>query len=110
MDYTDGFKVVEIKFQGDSYNGFYKVTRKGVITVETRKDIPIKPYDKITLGVDECVVQKIQVFQSRCEITCEAVKSSDIIKANKKIGLAAANSPNKNKSKSLNTNPDAAAP
>ena len=85
MDYTDGFKVVEIKFQGDSYNGFYKVTRKGVMTIETRKDIPIQPYDKITVGVDEVIVQKVQVFQSRCEITCEAVKSSDIIKANKTL-------------------------
>ena len=85
MDYTDGFKVVEIKFQGDSYNGFYKVTRKGVITVETRKDIPIKPYDEITVGVDQVIVQKVQVFQSRCEITCEAIKSSDIIKANKTL-------------------------
>ena len=85
MDFTDGYKVVEIKFQGESYNGFYKVTRKGVITVETRKDIPIKPYDKITIGVDEVIVQKVQVFQSRCEITCEAIKSSDIIKANKTL-------------------------
>ena len=85
MDFTDGYKVVEIKFQGESYNGFYKVTRKGVITVETRKDIPIKPYDEITVGVDQVIVQKVQVFQSRCEITCEAVKSSDIIKANKTL-------------------------
>ena len=85
MDYTDEFKVVEIKFQGESYNGFYKVTRKGVITVETRKDVPIKPYDKITIGVDEVIVQKVQIFQSRCEITCEAIKSSDIIKANKTL-------------------------
>ena len=85
MDYTDGFKVVEIKFQGHSYNGFYKVTRKGVITVETRKDVPIKPYDKITIGVDEVVVQKVQVFQSRCELTCEAVATSDIKKAHKTL-------------------------
>ena len=85
MDYTDGFKVVEIKFQGQSYNGFYKVTRKGVITVETRKDVPIKPYDQITIGVDEVVVQKVQVFQSRCELTCEAVAKSDIKKAHKTL-------------------------
>jgi bifunctional DNA-binding transcriptional regulator/antitoxin component of YhaV-PrlF toxin-antitoxin module len=85
MDYTDGFKVVEIKFQGQSYNGFYKVTRKGVITVETRKDVPIKPYDQITIGVDEVVVQKVQVFQSRCELTCEAVATSDIKKAHKTL-------------------------
>jgi len=85
MDYTDGFKVVEIKFQGESYNAFYKVTRKGVIIVETRKDVPIKPYDQITIGVDQVVVQKIQVFQSRCELTCEAVATSDIKKAHKTL-------------------------
>ena len=85
MDYTDGFKVVEIKFQGESYNAFYKVTRKGVIIVETRKDVPIKPYDQITIGVDEVVVQKVQVFQSRCELTCEAVATSDIKRANKTL-------------------------
>ena len=38
MEYTNGFKVIEIKFQGESYNGFYKVTRKGVVTVETRSE------------------------------------------------------------------------
>ena len=85
MDYTDGFKGVEIKFQGESYNAFYKVTRKGVIIVETRKDVPIKPYDQITIGVDEVVVQKVQVFQSRCELTCEAVATSDIKKAHKTL-------------------------
>ena len=85
MEHTDGFKVVEIKFQGESYNGFYKVTRKGVITVETRKDVPFKPYDVITIGVDEVVVQKVQVFQSRCELTCEAVATSDIKKAHKTL-------------------------
>ena len=85
MEFTDGFKVVEIKFQGESYNAFYKVTRKGVIIVETRKDVPIKPYDQITIGVDEVVVQKVQVFQSRCELTCEAVATSDIKKAHKTL-------------------------
>ena len=85
MEFTDGFKVVEIKFQGESYNGFYKVTRKGVMTIETRKDVPFKPYDEITVGVDQVIVQKVQVFQSRCEITCEAKATSDIIKANKTL-------------------------
>jgi hypothetical protein len=85
MDHTNGFKMVEVKFQGESYNAFYKVTRKGVIIVETRKDIPIKPYDQVTIGVDQVIVQKVQVFESRCEITCEAVASSDIIKANKTL-------------------------
>jgi hypothetical protein len=85
MEYTNGFQVVEIKFQGKSYNGFYKVTRKGVITVETRKDIPIKPYDKITIGVEELIVQKVQFYQSRAEITCENKETSDIIASNKTL-------------------------
>tara|TARA_R110002012_G_scaffold298368_1_gene496735 strand:+ start:545 stop:859 length:315 start_codon:yes stop_codon:yes gene_type:complete len=85
MDHTDGFKMVEVKFQGESYNAFYKVTRKGVIIVETRKDIPIKPYDQVTIGVDEVIVQKVLVLKDRCEITCEAKATSDIIKANKTL-------------------------
>jgi|TARA_R100000541_G_scaffold48905_1_gene55985 hypothetical protein len=83
MEYTDGFKVIEIKFQGESYNGFYKVTRKGVVTVETRSDIPVKPYDKITIGVEELIVQKVQIFTSRAEITCENPNTSDIVRSNK---------------------------
>jgi len=83
MEYTDGFKVVEIKFQGESYNAFYKVTRKGVIVVETRNNIPIKPYDNITIGIDEVVVQKVQIYTNKAEITCECIKTSDIVKSNK---------------------------
>ena len=83
MAYTDGFKVIEIHFQGESYNGFYKVTRKGVVTIETRKDIPVKPYDKITVGVTDLIVQKVYVYTTRTEITCEDIKTSDIVKANK---------------------------
>jgi len=83
MEYTNGFKVVELKVQGESYQGFYKVTRKGVVIIETRTDIPVKPYDKIIVGVDEVIVQKIQIGKRTAEITCEAVASSDIVRANK---------------------------
>ena len=85
MEYTNGFKVIEIKFQGESYNGFYKVTRKGVVTVETRKDIPIKPYDHITIGVTEMIVQKVQIYENRAEITCEDKDTSDIVRSNKTL-------------------------
>jgi len=85
MEHTDGFKVIEIKFQGESYNGFYKVTRKGVVTVETRKDIPVKPYDHITIGVTELIVQKVQVYENRAEITCEDKDTSDIVRSNKTL-------------------------
>ena len=85
MEYTNGFKVIEIKFQGESYNGFYKVTRKGVVTVETRGDIPVKPYDHIIIGVTEMIVQKVQVYSTRAEITCEDKDTSDIVKSNKTL-------------------------
>lgn len=85
MEHTNGFKVIEIKFQGESYNGFYKVTRKGVVTVETRKDIPIKPYDHITIGVTELIVQKVLVYENRAEITCEDKNTSDIVRSNKTL-------------------------
>jgi len=95
MEYTNGFKVIEIKFQGESYNGFYKVTRKGVVTVETRSDIPVKPYDKITIGVEELIVQKVQIFTSRAEITCENPNTSDIVKANKTLKKLTKSEPKK---------------
>ena len=62
MEYTGGFKVVELKIQGETYQGFYKVTRKGVMIIETKTDIPVKPYDQITVGVDKVIVQKIQIY------------------------------------------------
>ncbi len=85
MEHTDGFKVIEIKFQGESYNGFYKVTRKGVVTIETRSDIPVKPYDKVSIGVNELIVQKVQIYSNRAEITCEDTNTSDIVRSNKTL-------------------------
>jgi len=85
MEHTDGFKVIEIKFQGESYNGFYKVTRKGVVTIETRSDIPVKPYDHITIGVTEMIVQKVEIYSTRAEITCEDKDTSDIVKSNQTL-------------------------
>ena len=85
MDHTDGFKMVEVKFQGESYNAFYKVTRKGVITVEAKIDIPVKPYDHIIIGVDKVVVQNVTILNGRSEITCESVNTTDIVKSNKTL-------------------------
>ena len=95
MEYTNGFKVIEVKFQGESYNGFYKVTRKGVVIIETRKDIPVKPYDKVNIGVEELIVQKIQVYTTRAEITCENPNTSDIVEANKTLKKLTKSEPKK---------------
>ena len=85
MEWTDGYKMVEIKVGDKTYNGFYKVTRKGVITVEAKIDIPVKPYDHIIIGVDKVVVQNITILKDRSEITCESVNTTDIVKSNKTL-------------------------
>jgi len=85
MEYTGGFKMIEIKFKGNSYNGFYRVTRKGIVTIETKADIPVKPYDIVTIGLEDLIVQKVQVYSNRAEITCEDIKTSDIVRSNKTL-------------------------
>jgi hypothetical protein len=45
MEVTNGWKVVEIHFNSNQYHGFYKVTKKGEITVEVKKDIGCLPGD-----------------------------------------------------------------
>ena len=74
-----------IRFNRNILSCFYKVTRKGVVTVETRKDIPVKPYDRITIGVTEMIVQKVQIYENRTEITCEDKDTSDIVRSNKTL-------------------------
>lgn len=70
MEQTNGWKVVEIHFKGDQYQGFYKVTKKGEITVEVKKDIGCLPGDSITIGIENLVVQKILINNRCAEITC----------------------------------------
>ena len=70
MEQTNGWKVVEIHFKGNQYQGFYKVTKKGEITVEVKKDIGCLPGDSITIGVDNLVVQKVYINNRCAEITC----------------------------------------
>ena len=70
MEQTNGWKVVEIHFKGDQYQGFYKVTKKGEITVEVKKDIGCLPGDSITIGVDNLIVQKVYINNRCAEITC----------------------------------------
>ena len=55
------------------------------MTLEIRKDLSIKPYDHLTVGVDDVIVKKIIVYQSRLEIDCELIEKSDIVKANQTL-------------------------
>ena len=70
MEWTDGWKVIEIHYKGDQLVGFVKVTRKGTITVEAKADIGCRPGEKITLGLETYIVQKVLITKSRAEITC----------------------------------------
>ena len=85
MEWTKGFKMVEIKFKDQIFQGFCKVSKLGEMTLEIRKDLSIKPYDHLTVGVDDVIVKKIIVYQSRLEIDCELIEKSDIVKANQTL-------------------------
>ena len=69
--WTNGWQVINFTINDNSYHGFIKVTRKGEITIECRKDVDCRPLDKITLnGHDNLIVQKLVTFESKAEIHC----------------------------------------
>ena len=70
MDWTDGWKVIEIHYKGDQLVGFVKVTKSGKITIEAKADIGCLPGEKIQLGLETYIVQKVLITKSRAEITC----------------------------------------
>ena len=47
-----------------------KVTKKGEITVEAKKDIGCLPGDTITVGTQNLIVKKVYINNSRAEVTC----------------------------------------
>jgi hypothetical protein len=65
MEETNGWKVIEIHFNSNQYQGFYKVTKKGEITVEVKL-----PGDTITVGTQNLIVKKVYINNSRAEVTC----------------------------------------
>ena len=70
MDWTDGWKVIEIHYKGDPLVGFVKVTKSGKITIEAKADIGCLPGEKIQLGLETYIVQKVLITKSRAEVTC----------------------------------------
>tara|TARA_R110002020_G_scaffold34619_1_gene105141 strand:- start:1041 stop:1340 length:300 start_codon:yes stop_codon:yes gene_type:complete len=70
MDWTDGWKVIEIHYKGDQLVGFVKVTKSGKITIEAKADIGCLPGEKIQLGLETYIVQKVLITKSRAEVTC----------------------------------------
>ena len=70
MDWTDGWKVIEIHYKGDQLVGFVKITKSGKITIEAKADIGCLPGEKIQLGLETYIVQKVLITKSRAEVTC----------------------------------------
>lgn len=69
--WTNGWQVINFTINDNSYHGFIKVTRKGEITIECRKDVDCRPLDKIIVdSYQNLIVQKITITQSRAELIC----------------------------------------
>jgi len=63
--------VINFTINDNSYHGFIKVTRKGEITIECRKDVNCRPLDKIVVDrYQNLIVQKILITTSRAELYC----------------------------------------
>ena len=71
IEWTNGWQVINFTINDNSYHGFIKVTKKGEITIECRKDVDCRPLDKILVNsYDNLIVQKITITQSRAELIC----------------------------------------
>ena len=73
MEYkwTNGWEVINFTINDNQYHGFIKVTKKGEITIECRKDVDCRPLDKVVVdSYQNLIVQKITITQSRAELIC----------------------------------------
>jgi len=71
IEWTNGWQVINFTINDNSYHGFIKVTKKGEITIECRKDVDCRPLDKIIVDSHQnLIVQKITITQSRAELIC----------------------------------------
>jgi len=73
MEYkwTNGWQVINFTINDNQYHGFIKVTKKGEITIECRKDVDCRPLDNVVVdSYQNLIVQKITITQSRAELIC----------------------------------------
>ena len=69
--WTNGWQVINFTINDNSYHGFIKVTKKGEITIECRKDVDCRPLDKVIVdSYQNLIVQKILITTSRAELHC----------------------------------------
>ena len=70
-EWTNGWQVINFTINDNQYHGFIKVTKKGEITIECRKDVDCRPLDKVIVdSYNNLIVQKITITQSRAELIC----------------------------------------
>ena len=73
IEWTNGWQVINFTINDNQYHGFIKVTKKGEITIECKKDIDCRPLDKVLVdSYNHLIVQKITITQSRAELHCIA--------------------------------------
>tara|TARA_R100000988_G_scaffold21739_1_gene10789 strand:+ start:3121 stop:3429 length:309 start_codon:yes stop_codon:yes gene_type:complete len=71
IEWTNGWKVINFEINDNQYHGFIKVTKKGEITIECRKDVDCRPLDKVLVdSYNHLIVQKITITESRAELIC----------------------------------------
>ena len=71
IEWTNGWQVINFTINDNSYHGFIKVTKKGEITIECRKDVDCRPLDKVVVdSYQNLIVQKILITTSRAELHC----------------------------------------
>jgi len=71
IEWTNGWKVINFEINDNQYHGFIKVTKKGEITIECRKDVDCRPLDKVIVdSFQNLIVQKITITASRAELIC----------------------------------------
>ena len=84
MEYkwTNGWQVINFTINDNQYHGFIKVTKKGEITIECRKDVDCRPLDKVVVdSYQNLIVQKITITQSRAELICIQDEKNELKKS-----------------------------
>jgi hypothetical protein len=84
MEYkwTNGWQVINFTINDNQYHGFIKVTKKGEITIECRKDVDCRPLDKVVVdSYQNLIVQKITITQSRAELICIKDEKNELKKS-----------------------------
>ena len=82
IKWTNGWEVINFTIRDNQYHGFIKVTKKGEITIECRKDVDCRPLDKILVdSYNHLIVQKITITQSRAELHCIKDDTGELKKA-----------------------------